>query len=145
MRNVGLLKDCAFIDGAWLDGDRRLDVYNPADGSVVGSVPDLGAMEAAVAVSAAHRAFDTWRTTPAKERATTLRRWSSLMLDNKEDLARLMTAEQGKPLAEAAGEVAYAAAFLEWFSEEVRRVTGDILTPHQPGGGEGIRRWPRGK
>ncbi|MBC2668428.1 NAD-dependent succinate-semialdehyde dehydrogenase [Novosphingobium piscinae] len=125
-----LLRDAAFIDGAWVHGSRTLDVTNPADGSVIGQVPLMGANEARLAVDAAHRAQGPWAGLSGKARSDILRRWAELMLDQREALARLMTAEQGKPLPEAAGEVAYAASFLEWFAEEARRVTGALLTPH---------------
>ncbi len=131
LNNPDLLRDCAFINGAWMSASQTIEIYNPADASLIGTVPDLGTTETLLAVSAAHEAFSSWKKTSAKERATALRCWSQLMLDNAHDLARLMTAEQGKPLTEAAGEVAYAAAFLDWFAEEARRVNGAILTPHQ--------------
>ncbi|MBO9708307.1 MAG: NAD-dependent succinate-semialdehyde dehydrogenase [Caulobacter sp.] len=125
-----LVRGEAFIDGAWVGAESRISVENPADGLVVGDVPDLGAGEATQAVTAAQDAMPGWQTLTGKARGQVLRRWSELMLAHAEDLARIMTAEQGKPLAEARGEVAYAAAFLEWFAEEARRVNGDILTPH---------------
>ncbi|WP_371431432.1 NAD-dependent succinate-semialdehyde dehydrogenase [Novosphingobium sp.] len=126
----GLLRDTAFIDGAWVTGEHTFDVTNPADGSVVGTVPSLGAAEATLAVDAASRTQPAWARLTGQARGAVLRRWAALMLENKDALARLMTAEQGKPLAEAAGEVAYAASFLEWFAEEARRVNGALLTPH---------------
>ncbi|GAO53326.1 NAD-dependent succinate-semialdehyde dehydrogenase [Novosphingobium sp. MD-1] len=126
----GLLRDTAFIDGAWVTGEHTFDVTNPADGSLVGTVPSLGAAEATLAVDAAARAQPAWARLTGQARGAVLRRWAALMLENKDALARLMTAEQGKPLAEAAGEVAYAASFLEWFAEEARRVNGALLTPH---------------
>ena len=126
-----LLRDRAYIDGSWVGGDATIAVLNPADGNQVGLVPNLGSVETERAVAAAHRAFAEWRKRTAKERGAIVRRWGELMLAHQEDLACLLTAEQGKPLAEARGEVAYAASFLEWFAEEARRVNGDILTPHQ--------------
>jgi succinate-semialdehyde dehydrogenase/glutarate-semialdehyde dehydrogenase len=126
-----LLREAAFVDGCWLAGDAFIEVTNPADQTLVGRVPRLGAAEATIAVAAAHRAQPGWAALTGKQRGTILRRWSQLMLEHQADLARLMTAEQGKPLAEARGEVVYAASFLEWFAEEARRVTGDVLTPHQ--------------
>lgn len=129
--NAGdLLRDAAYIGGAWVRGARTLDVTNPADGSLVGQVPLLGADHARQAVDAAHRAQGPWAALTGKARGEILRRWAALMLDHRDGLARLMTAEQGKPLAEASGEVAYAASFLEWFAEEARRVNGALLSPH---------------
>ena len=125
-----LLRDAAFVDGTWLAGERTLDVRNPADGSLVGTVPNLGAAETTLAVDAATRAQQAWGRLTGKARGGILRRWAELMLAHADTLARLMTAEQGKPVAEALGEVAYAASFLEWFAEEARRVTGEVLTPH---------------
>ena len=127
-----LLRSAAYIDGAWLTADTVVTVDNPADGSIVGQVPDLGEAEARLAIDAAHRALTGWRTLTGQARGDILRRWQELILLHQEDLARLMTAEQGKPLAEALGEVAYAAAFLEWFAEEARRVNGELLAPHRP-------------
>lgn len=127
-----LLRSEAFIDGKWIGSEREIDVLNPADGTRVGAVPDLGVAATKRAVDAAADAFGRWRTEPAKQRAQFLRRWAALMIEHREDLARILTAEQGKPLAEALGEVAYAASFLEWFAEEARRVEGHVLTPHQP-------------
>ncbi len=105
---------------------------NPATGEVLGTVPNLDASDARRAIEAAHRAFPGWRAKTAKERANVLRRWFDLMMANQEDLARLMTLEQGKPLAESKGETAYAASFLEWFGEEAKRVYGDTIPQHQP-------------
>lgn len=126
-----LLREAAYLDGCWLTGDSVIEVLNPADGTLVGHAPRLGAAEADIAVAAAHRVQPAWAALTGKQRGAILRRWGELMLEHQEDLARLMTAEQGKPLAEAKGEVIYAASFLEWFAEEARRVIGDVLTPHQ--------------
>jgi succinate-semialdehyde dehydrogenase/glutarate-semialdehyde dehydrogenase len=126
-----LLRSGAYVNGQWVDAANRIDVLDPASAKLVGSVPDLGREDAKQAVSAAHVAFPGWAALTGKERGGILRRWAELMQEHKEDLARIMTAEQGKPLAEARGEVGYAAGFLEWFSEEARRVYGDVLTPHQ--------------
>lgn len=125
-----LRRDAAYIDGAWVAGAAQIAVTDPASGGEVGTVPNLGAAETGRAVMAAHAAFPHWRALTGQARGALLRRWRDLMLENADDLARLLTAEQGKPLAEAKGEVAYAASFLEWFAEEARRVTGDVLTPH---------------
>jgi succinate-semialdehyde dehydrogenase/glutarate-semialdehyde dehydrogenase len=125
-----LLREAAYIDGRWVEGARRLDVVNPATGRRLGSVPDLGGDETRNAVAAAHRALPAWRGRSAKERAAVLRRWFDLMVAHAEGLARLITAEQGKPLAEARAEAAYAAAFIEWFAEEARRAYGDVIPGH---------------
>lgn len=125
-----LLREAAYVDGTWVSGTATIAVTDPASGGQVGTVPDLPASVAERAVAAAHRAFGEWRMVTAQARATLLRRWRDLMLHHADDLARLMTAEQGKPLAEARGEVTYAASFLDWFADEARRVTGDVLTPH---------------
>ena len=121
----------AYVDGAWVEGPARLDVFNPATQAQIGTVPNLGTAEADAAVTAADRAQSSWRNVLAKERGRILRRWAQLMLDNGDDLAAILTQEQGKPLAEAKGEVTYAAAFLEWFAEEARRIEGAIIAPHQ--------------
>lgn len=125
-----LLREQAYIDGTWCSGDKNIAVTNPATGAVVGHVPDLDADDAERAVAAAQAAFAHWRTRTAAERATVLNRWSQGMLAHAGDLARIMTIEQGKPLAEARGEVAYAAAFLSWFAEEARRTYGDVIPGH---------------
>lgn len=132
LNDPDLLRSVAFIDGEWVGGGAVIAVVNPADESRVGTVPDLNAEAAEGAVDAAARALPSWKALTAKQRAVILRRWGELMLDSRADLARIMTAEQGKPLAEAEGEVAYAAAFLEWFAEGARRISGDIPAPHQP-------------
>ncbi len=124
-----LLRDACLIDGEWRKAasGETIAVTNPADGSVVGLVPSLSKAEVEAAVTAAHAAFGPWAALTAKERAALLRRWHELILSNAEGLAALMTAEQGKPLAEAKGEIAYAASFIEWFAEEGKRVYGDII------------------
>lgn len=133
LENSGLFRQQCYLDGAWVDADsgETLDVTNPADGSVIGTVPKLGADETRRAIEAANRAWPDWRARTAKERSDLLRRWYELVLENQEDLARLMTVEQGKPLAEARGEVVYGAGFIEWFAEEGRRVYGDTIPQHQ--------------
>lgn len=130
LQRADLVRSEAFIGGAWVGAESRILVDNPADGSVVGDVPNLGAAEAMDAVTAARDAMPGWQGLTGKARGEVLRRWSQLMLAHAEDLARIMTGEQGKPLTEARGEVAYAAGFLEWFAEEARRVNGHVLTPH---------------
>lgn len=125
-----LFREAAYIDGAWVESgaaDRTLAVDNPATGEMLGRVPGLGAAETTRAVEAAARAFPAWRDRTAGVRAQALRRWADLMLVHQDDLARLLTLEQGKPLAESRGEVGYAASFLEWFGEEAKRVYGDTI------------------
>ena len=129
-----LFRQQAYIDGRWCEADSgaRTDIHNPANDERLGSVPNMGRAETERAISAAHAAQPAWRKRTAKERAAVLRKWYELMMLHQEDLARIMTAEQGKPLAEARGEVAYAASFLEWFAEEAKRVYGDVIPGHQP-------------
>jgi succinate-semialdehyde dehydrogenase/glutarate-semialdehyde dehydrogenase len=129
-----LFRQSCYVDGSWVDAASggTIGVDNPATGEIVGTVPKLGAAETRTAIEAANRAFPEWRRKTAKERAAVLRRWYDLMIANQEDLARLMTIEQGKPLVESRGEVVYAAAFLEWFGEEAKRVYGDTIPGHQP-------------
>ena len=127
-----LLRTQAFIAGQWCDADRgtTCDVANPASGEALGTVPDMGARETAKAIDAAQEALPAWAAKTAKERARVLRRMADLMMEHRSDLARLMTAEQGKPLAESTGEIAYAASFLEWFGEEAKRMYGDTIPAH---------------
>jgi succinate-semialdehyde dehydrogenase/glutarate-semialdehyde dehydrogenase len=128
MKNPELLRDACLINGEWLAATgARLEVRNPASGEAVGSVPNFGAAETRRAIDAAQAAFHPWRAKTADERSRILKRWFQLMMENQEDLARLMTLEQGKPLAEARGEIAYAASFIEWFAEEARRVYGEVI------------------
>ena len=124
-----LTKSLAYIDGQWLAADdgRRFDVLDPASGAVLGSVPDMGAAETRRAIAAAEAAWPAWRARTAKDRAQVLRAWFEQIMAHKEGLARLLSAEQGKPLAESLGEVAYGAAFVEWFAEEAKRAYGDII------------------
>lgn len=128
-----LFRSRCYIDGEWVAAGNGgvLPVFNPSSGKRIGSVPKLGAAEARRAIEAAHAAFPSWRAKTAGERAAGLRRWHDLMLAAQEDLARLMTAEQGKPLAEARAEIAYAASFVEWFAEEAKRVYGDVIASPQ--------------
>ncbi len=129
LNNPKLFRQQAYIDGAWSDADdgTTLAVSNPANGDQLGTVPKMGATETRRAIAAASAAFPAWRSRSAKERSGILRRWYELILDNKEDLARIMTLEQGKPLSESRGEIAYGAAFIEWFAEEAKRVNGDTI------------------
>jgi succinate-semialdehyde dehydrogenase/glutarate-semialdehyde dehydrogenase len=124
-----LLKSDAFVNGAWTasEDSKRFAVNNPSTGEELALVSDLGSGQAEYAISAADAAWPQWRAKTAKERAAVLRRWFDLVMRHQEDLARLMTAEQGKPLAEARGEVAYGASFIEWFAEEAKRVYGDVI------------------
>jgi succinate-semialdehyde dehydrogenase/glutarate-semialdehyde dehydrogenase len=132
LQDPTLLRQQAYVDGRWIDADSGaiFAVKNPATGATLGTVPRLGAAETRRTIAAARAAFPAWAAKPAKERAKLLREWARLLVANVEDLGRLMTAEQGKPLAEAKGEVAYAAAFFEWFAEEGRRVYGDVIPTH---------------
>ncbi|MDD5287299.1 MAG: NADP-dependent succinate-semialdehyde dehydrogenase [Desulfuromonadaceae bacterium] len=132
LKDPTLLKRQSYLDGQWLaaDGGINIDVTNPATGEKLGTVPRMGAEETRRAIEAANRALPGWRAKTAKERSTILRRWYDLMMDNQEDLAVIMTAEQGKPLAESKGEIAFAASFLEWFAEEGKRIYGDTIPSH---------------
>jgi len=127
-----LLRTQAYIDGQWCNGDsgETFDVFNPANGELIATVPDLGAIETRRAIDAASTALASWRSKTAKERANILRAWYDLILKNQEDLAQLMTFEQGKPLVEARGEVIYGASFVEWFAEEGKRLYGDVIPAH---------------
>ena len=129
LRDPTLPKSRCCIDGAWVGADnaQTVAVRNPANGEPVASVPDAGFDETGRAIAAAQRAFITWRATTADERSRVLRRWFELMHEHADDLALIMTSEQGKPLAEAKGEIVYAAAYIEWFAEEAKRVYGDVL------------------
>ena len=127
-----LFRQQCYVDGRWIDADdgATFPVGNPATGETLAHVPKLGAGETRRAIEAANAAWGPWRAKTAKERANTLRKWFNLMMENTEDLARLMTAEQGKPLAESKGEIGYAAAFIEWFAEEAKRIYGDTIPQH---------------
>ena len=129
LNDAALLRTQAYINGAWTDAASAatFEVSNPADGATIASVPNMGAAEAQRAIDAAQAAFPAWSAKTGKERAAILRKWFNLLEQHTDDLAALMTAEQGKPLAEARGEVAYGASFVEWFAEEAKRVTGDVL------------------
>ena len=133
LRDSKLFQQLCFIDGTWTGADsgETIDVDNPATGEKLGTIPKMGAAETRRAIEAADRALPSWRAKTAQERSTILRRWSELLLEHQEDLATLMTAEQGKPLAESRGETVYAASFLEWFAEEGKRIYGDVIPPHQ--------------
>ncbi|MET3137194.1 succinate-semialdehyde dehydrogenase/glutarate-semialdehyde dehydrogenase [Undibacterium sp. GrIS 1.2] len=127
LKDSSLLRNHAYINGAWFSFSDNFEVNNPADQSIIGTVPNLGASAAQTAIDAAQAAFPAWAAKTGKERAAVMRKWFDLMIANADDLAMLMTAEQGKPLAEAKGEVIYGASFIEWFAEEAKRVTGDVM------------------
>jgi succinate-semialdehyde dehydrogenase/glutarate-semialdehyde dehydrogenase len=127
LKQPDLFREASFINGQWLGADARIAVTNPANGETLGHVPKHGADETRQAIEAANAAFPAWRDRLAKERSALLRRWFDLMNEHADDLAAMMTMEQGKPLAEAKGEVAYAASFVEWFAEEAKRVYGDTI------------------
>lgn len=133
LKDSGLFQQLCFINGAWCaaDSGETIDVTNPATGEKLGTIPKMGEAETRRAIEAAQAALPAWRARTAQERSVIIRRWSELMLEHQDDLAVLMTAEQGKPLAEARGETAYAASFLEWFSEEGKRIYGDVIPSHQ--------------
>ncbi|WIF65549.1 NAD-dependent succinate-semialdehyde dehydrogenase [Metapseudomonas otitidis] len=128
-----LFRQQAYIDGQWLDAadGARQDIFNPATGACIGQVPNLGAAEARQAIEAAERAWPVWRALTAKERSARLKRWHALMIEHTETLAQILTLEQGKPLAEARGEIVYAASFIEWFAEEAKRIYGDTIPSHK--------------
>ena len=129
IKDSKLFHEACYIDGQWVgEGhNKKIAVTNPATGEELGTVPSLGAAETKKAIEAANAAYPAWRAKTAKERAKIVRKWADLMMENQEDLAKLMTAEQGKPLAESRGEIVYSASFLEWFAEEGKRVYGDTI------------------
>ena len=133
LRDPSLLRSQCFLDGRWQDAEAggRLEVTNPADRTRLGDVPACGAAETRAAITAAAAAWPAWRAHSGKERGALLRRWFDLVLEHQEDLALILTSEQGKPLAEAKGEIAYGASFLEWFAEEAKRVYGDLIASPQ--------------
>ncbi len=133
LKDPSLFRQQCYVDGAWVDADDggTIEVDNPADNSVVGTIPKMGAAETRRAIEAANDAYPDWRARTGKERAAILRKWYELVMENQEDLAVLMTTEQGKPLAESMGEIVYGASFIEWFAEEAKRIYGDTIPPHQ--------------
>lgn len=132
LRDPSLLREAALVAGEWIKADSSGNaVNNPATGELVGYVPKLGAKETKEAIDAAAAAQKGWAAKTAKERSAVLRKWFDLIIENKDDLGRILTMEQGKPLAEATGEIVYGASFIEWFAEEARRVYGDIVPGHQ--------------
>jgi succinate-semialdehyde dehydrogenase/glutarate-semialdehyde dehydrogenase len=134
LKDKSLFRQQCYINGQWADADsgKTVDVTNPATGELLGTIPLMGAAETRRAIEAANAAWGPWRKKTAKERANILRKWFNLMMENQDDLAILMTAEQGKPMAESKGEIAYAASFIEWFAEEGKRIYGDVIPAHQP-------------
>ncbi|MEM9289439.1 MAG: NAD-dependent succinate-semialdehyde dehydrogenase [Pseudomonadota bacterium] len=134
MSNLTLLKDAAYVNGQWVaaSSGATFDVANPSTGDVISSVPNMDASDTERAVEAAQAAFESWKKTTGKARSILLRRWYELLIANADDLAKIVTTEQGKPLAEAKGEVAYGAAFLEWFAEEAKRSYGKTIPGHLP-------------
>lgn len=134
LKDRKLFRQKCYVNGNWIDADSgvAIEVDNPATNTILGTVPKLGAAETRRAIEGAEAAFPSWASKTAKERATILRRWHELMLEHEDDLARIMTLEQGKPLAEAKGEIVYAASFIEWYAEEGKRLYGDVIPTHQP-------------
>jgi succinate-semialdehyde dehydrogenase/glutarate-semialdehyde dehydrogenase len=134
LKNPNLFRQQCYVDGQWCDADdgATIDVTNPATGDVIGTIPKMGAKETRRAIEAANVAWAGWRAKTAKERAKILRNWFDLMMDNADDLARIMTLEQGKPLAESRGEVAYGASYFEWYGEEGKRAYGDTIPSASP-------------
>jgi succinate-semialdehyde dehydrogenase/glutarate-semialdehyde dehydrogenase len=136
LNDPGLLKTEGLVGGEWVaarDAQARFTVTDPATGQPLAQVANLGPVDAAAAISAAEKAWPAWRARSAKERATVMMKWFQLIVQHADDLARIMTAEQGKPLAEAKGEVVYGASFVEWFAEEARRVYGETIPAADPG------------
>jgi succinate-semialdehyde dehydrogenase/glutarate-semialdehyde dehydrogenase len=133
LKDPTLLRELCFVDGGWTAADNgaTLEVRNPATAEKLGSIPNMGAAETRRAIAAASAALPAWKARTAKDRAVIMRRWFDLMMQHQDDLAMLMTAEQGKPLAESKTEIAYAASFIEWFGEEAKRLYGDIIPGHQ--------------
>ena len=133
LKDQSLFRQQCYVDGSWCGADSKatVNVVNPADGGVVGTIPKMGQAETVRAIDAAQAALPQWRAKLPKERANILRKWFDLMMANQDDLGLIMTTEQGKPLAEAKGEIAYAASFIEWFAEEAKRIYGDVIPQHQ--------------
>jgi len=146
LSDAALFRQQAYVNGDWIDADSggTVPVSDPATGKNIGTVPDMGAAETRAAIEAANAAWPAWRAKTAKERGIILRRWYDLMMEHKDDLAAIMTAEQGKPLAEAAGEVMYGASFIDWFSEEAKRSYGDVIPETKLGTRDVVIRQPVG-
>ena len=134
LKDPSLMETRAFIAGEWVEaeGGKTFPVRNPARGDVIAEVADMDRADAARAIKAAGKAMKDWSARTAKERAQVLRKWFDLMMENQADLGKILTAEQGKPLPEAKGEIAYGASFIEWFGEEAKRVYGETIPGHQP-------------
>ena len=132
LKDQALFRQQIYVDGKWADADsgETIDVLNPANGKKIGVIPKGGTNETRRAIEAAEAAFPAWRAKTAKERSNILRKWYDLMMEHQDDLAQIMTLEQGKPFEEAKGEIAYGASFVEWFSEEARRIYGDVIPSH---------------
>lgn len=132
LKDTNLFRQQAYVDGKWLDAEngKTIEVTNPATGEVIGTVPKMGAAETKRAIEAANKALPAWRAKTAKERSVIIRRWYELLMEHQDDLAMILTVEQGKPLAEAKGEIAYGASYLDWFAEEAKRVYGDVIPGH---------------
>ncbi|NBQ39749.1 MAG: NAD-dependent succinate-semialdehyde dehydrogenase [Alphaproteobacteria bacterium] len=144
LKEKSLFRQESYINGSWVGSDTRIEVTNPASGVVIGSIPSLGQKETAAAIAGAEKAQKAWAATPAKQRGQILRRWFEMMMEHQDDLGRIMTAEQGKPLAEAKGEVAYGASFVEFFAEEARRIYGETVPSPWPNGRIVVIRQPVG-
>ena len=127
LSNPKLLKTSNYVDGKWINSDKKYKVYNPANGDVIAECDDAGKDETRQAIDAANMALKDWSALPAKVRSGILRKWNDLILKNADDLAMILTMEQGKPLAEAKGEIRYGASFIEWFAEEAKRNYGDVI------------------
>lgn len=132
LQDPSLLEHRAFLAGTWVEAEKFFPVTNPATGERIAMVADIPAADVGKAIDRAYEAQKRWRRLTAKDRSQILLRWNSLLLENQEDLAKILTAEMGKPLAEARGEIAYGASFIQWFAEEGRRIYGDVIPGHQP-------------
>lgn len=130
LKDPSLLKQQCYLNGEWVSGTETMTVTNPATGEVIGTIPHLGQAETAKAIADANAAWPAWRKKTAKERSAILRKWFNLMMENQDDLAAILTTEQGKPLAEAKGEIAYGASYIEWFAEEGKRLYGENIPSH---------------
>ena len=144
LRDHRLLRSDAFINGAWITGAARFAVYDPATGEEIARVADLDVPQAQAAIAAAHTAWASWRSLGPKQRSRILRRWFDLLLGHQNDLACILTAENGKPLQEAASEVAYAANFVEWYAEEAKRIQGEVIASFDPNRRTVVLRQPIG-
>ena len=131
LSDPSLLETRGLLGGEWVEGSKTFAVINPATGETIADVADLTAEDTRKAIDIAYEAQKEWRRKTAKERCAILLKWNDLMLENQEDLGKILTAEMGKPLAEAKGEIAYGASFIQWFAEEARRVYGDVIPGHQ--------------